>query len=179
MQVRITLAALAALAIIPPLAGCAGMTQASGPTATVKLEPTRGNTTAGTVTFQQQGDQVTVLVKVEGLKAGQEHGFHIHDKGDCSSGDGMSAGGHFNPGAKPHGPPDSADHHAGDMPALKADAQGRADARFTLAGVTIGSGTADIVGRGLIVHAMPDDYRTQPTGNSGARIACGVILRAP
>jgi len=174
MQFRFTGAALAAAAL---LAGCAGAMQPSGPTATAKLEPTRGNTTAGTVTFQQQGDQVIVVAKVEGLKPGQDHGFHIHEKGDCSSGDGMSAGGHFNPAAKPHGPPDSTEHHAGDMPALKADAQGRAEVKFTLVGVAIGSGAADIVGRGLIVHAMPDDYRTQPTGNSGARIACGVITR--
>ena len=177
MQFRFTMTALAAVAIIAMIAGCAGMMQPAGPLASVKLEPTRGNATAGTVTFQQQGEQVIVVAKVEGLNPGQEHGFHIHDKGDCSSGDGMSAAGHFNPGSKPHGPPDSAEHHAGDMPALKADAQGRADIKFTLTGVSIGSGAADIVGRGLIVHAMPDDYRTQPTGNSGARIACAVIAR--
>lgn len=159
------------------LAGCAAM-QGSGPTALAKLEATRGNTATGTVTFQQQGDQVSVHARIEGLKPGQEHGFHIHEKGDCSSGDGMSTGGHFNPGGKPHGAPD-ADHHAGDLPALKADAQGRADVKYSIGGIGIGSGSADIVGKGLIVHAMPDDYRTQPTGNSGARIACGVITRQP
>jgi Cu-Zn family superoxide dismutase len=88
----------------------------------------------------------------------------------------MSTGGHFNPTGKPHGPQD-ADHHVGDLPALKADANGRADARFHVTGVTVGSGVTDIVGKGLIVHAMPDDYRTQPTGNAGGRIACGVITR--
>ncbi|HJW11641.1 MAG TPA: superoxide dismutase family protein, partial [Albitalea sp.] len=88
--------------------------------------------------------------------------------------DGMSAGGHFNPSAKPHGPQDG-EHHAGDMPALKADANGNANAAFQLSGVSLGSGTADLAGHGLIVHAQPDDYKTQPTGNSGGRIACGVI----
>ena len=118
-----------------------------------------------------------VHVKVEGLKAGQAHGLHIHEKGDCSSGDGMSTGGHFNPTGKPHGPQDSSERHAGDLPALQADAQGRAELRLRIAGIAVGSGAADIVGKGLIVHALPDDYRTQPTGNAGARIACAVIVR--
>jgi len=165
---------LLTLALATTLAGWAGMAHAQGPMAVAKLEATRGNATTGAVTFQQQGDHVMVHAKVEGLKPGQEHGFHIHEKGDCSSGDGMSTGGHFNPGAKPHGPPD-AEHHAGDMPSLKGDAQGRADVKFRLTSVSIGSGAADIVGKGLIVHAMPDDYRTQPTGNAGARLACAVI----
>jgi superoxide dismutase, Cu-Zn family len=168
----------ATLAVAASLAGCAGMLPGSGPTATAKLEATRGNGASGMVSFQQQGEHTMVQARLEGLKPGQEHGFHIHEKGDCSSGDGMSTGGHFNPGVKPHGAPDG-EHHAGDLPALKADAQGRADVKFRLTGVSIGSGAADIVGKGLIVHAMPDDYKTQPTGNSGARIACGVIARQP
>jgi Cu-Zn family superoxide dismutase len=169
--------ALAALVGAVSLAGCAGMKPA-GPTATAKLEATRGNATTGVVTFQQQGEHMIVHAKVEGLKPGQEHGFHIHEKGDCSSGDGMSTGGHFNPAGKPHGP-QGAERHAGDLPSLKPDAQGRADIKFQVTGVSIGSGAADIVGKGLIVHAMPDDYRTQPTGNAGARIACAVIARQP
>jgi Cu-Zn family superoxide dismutase len=176
VKAHLTGVALAAMAL---LAGCAGAMVDSGPMAMAKLEPTRGNTTTGTVAFRQQGDVVMVDVKVEGLKPGQEHGFHIHEKGDCSSGDGASTGGHFNPAGKPHGPQDSAEHHAGDLPALKADAQGRAEATLRLTGITIGIGATDIVGKGLIVHAMPDDYKTQPTGNSGARIACGVITRQP
>ena len=87
-----------------------------------------------------------------------------------------SAGGHFNPTGKPHGPQD-ADHHAGDLPALKADASGVAELKVELHGLAIGQGATDIVGRGLIVHAQADDYKTQPTGNSGARIACAVIQR--
>ena len=174
MNARLTLAALA----VVTLAGCAGMLHGGGPMATAKLEATRGNATTGTVMFHQRGEQVMVHARIDGLKPGQEHGFHIHDKGDCSSGDGMSTGGHFNPTAKPHGPQDT-DHHAGDLPSLKADANGRADARFHVSGISIGSGAADIVGRGLIVHAMPDDYKTQPTGNAGARLACAVIARQP
>jgi len=170
MKSNTSLAVLAAAAL---LAACGTMGSA-GPKAIATLEPTKGNTAAGTVTFQQKGDRVVVTAKVTGLPPNSEHGFHAHEKGDCSSGDGMSTGGHFNPNGKPHGP-QSADHHAGDMPGLKADANGNAEASFELTGVTIGSGAADLVGRGLIVHAGPDDFKTQPTGNSGARVACGVI----
>ena len=158
------------------VAACAGyQARHSGPMAMAKLEPTRGNSTSGTAMFHQRGDHVMLHVRVSGLKPGAEHGFHIHDKGDCSSGDGMSAGGHFNPTAKPHARHDAAERHAGDLPSLKADAAGRVDVHVQLSGVTIGSGVTDIVGRGLIVHADPDDFKTQPTGNSGARVACGVI----
>jgi Cu-Zn family superoxide dismutase len=126
------------------------------------------------VTYRQEGGNVVVTARVSGLTPGA-HGFHIHDKGDCSAPDATSAGGHFNPTAKPHGSPDHADHHAGDMPQLMADASGNASLSATLAGLTIGDGASNIVGRGVIVHAAPDDFKTQPTGNSGARVACGVI----
>jgi Cu-Zn family superoxide dismutase len=160
------------------LAACGAMPgMGGGPAAVAELQPTRGNSAAGSVRFTQQGDGVRVVADVTGLKPGQEHGFHIHEKGDCSSGDGLSTGGHFNPAGKPHGPQDG-EHHAGDMPALAADSTGHAKANFTLHGVSIGSGPNDIVGKGLIVHTSPDDYRTQPTGNAGARIACGVIAKA-
>ena len=175
MNTRTTCLAVCAAAAM--LAGCAGTMMPAGPMAMAKLEATRGNSAAGMVMFHQMGDKVLVHAKVEGLKAGQEHGFHIHEKGDCSSGDGVSAGGHFNPAGKPHGAHDSAERHAGDLPSLKADAAGRVDVKFELAGIAVGSGAADVVGKGLIVHAMPDDFKTQPTGNSGARIACGVIAR--
>jgi len=156
-------------------------------------EIARGTTPAGLLNKMVRGDETLATVRLiegwtfsqfraelaraEGLKPNQDHGFHIHDKGDCSSGDGVSAGGHFNPAGKPHGAHDSAERHAGDLPSLKADAAGRVDVKFELAGIAVGSGAADVVGRGLIVHAMPDDFKTQPTGNSGARIACGVITR--
>jgi superoxide dismutase, Cu-Zn family len=150
---------------------------AQAQTATATLAPTAGNTAAGTVSFMQHGDKVMVSAKVSGLAPGG-HGFHIHEKGDCSATDGMSAGGHFNPTGKPHGSPDAADHHAGDMPMLQADASGNATLTMELAGVGIGGGMADIVGKAVIVHKDADDYKTQPTGNSGARLACGVINKS-
>jgi superoxide dismutase, Cu-Zn family len=171
MKLVISLIAAAMIA-----AGCAS-TVPAGPRATAKLEPTKGNAANGTVTFTQKGDKVVVDAKVAGLAPGS-HGFHIHEKGDCSSGDGMSAGGHFNPRGKPHAMPSTADRHAGDMPMLVADAAGNATLVVELDVITIGGGDTDIVGRGLIVHKDPDDFTTQPTGNSGARVACGVITRS-
>ena len=136
---------------------------------------TRGNTTAGTVQFAQTGDVVKVSGTITGLKPGAEHGFHIHEKGDCSSGDGMSAGGHFNPGGKPHGHHGKGEHHTGDLPSLKADANGTVSFNFESRSIRVGSTANDIVGKGLIVHRDPDDYTTQPTGNAGPRLACAVI----
>jgi Cu-Zn family superoxide dismutase len=144
--------------------------------AVARLEPTKGNATAGSVTFTQKGDKVVIEAKVSGLTPGG-HGFHIHEKGDCSSGDGMSAGGHFNPTGKPHGNPSVADHHTGDLTMLVADASGNVSLSMELGAMTIGGGATDIVGKAVIVHKDPDDYTTQPTGNSGARVACGVIAK--
>jgi Cu-Zn family superoxide dismutase len=143
--------------------------------ASAALQSTKGNKTFGEATFEEAGGKVRVIVFAQGLKPGQEHGFHIHEAGDCSSGDGMSAKGHFNPLGKPHGNPSSAERHAGDLPSLKADKGGRAKLDVTVDSITLRPGPTSIIGRGVIIHADPDDYRTQPTGNAGARLACGVI----
>lgn len=170
---RFALAACAAAV----LAACQTMGMGGGPSATAELQPTKGNSTAGTITFTQSGDKVRVAGDVRGLRPNQEHGFHIHEVGDCSSGDGMSTKGHFNPNNKPHAHPGTAERHAGDMPALKADANGNARIDTTLDIITVNPGATSVVGRGLIVHAAPDDYKTQPTGNAGARLACAIINR--
>jgi len=156
------------------LAACASM-PGGGPGATASLKPTQGNTASAMVGFQQMKAAVLVTVDAQGLPPGQ-HGFHIHEKGDCSAPDGTSAGGHFNPTGQPHGDPGKGEHHAGDIPMLEADANGNAHLETRLEGLTIGSGPTDIVGRAVIIHVAPDDYHTQPTGNSGARVACGVIV---
>lgn len=160
------------------LASCSSLPSGSGPSARANLEPTKGSAARGEVTFQQTGMAVRVAGRVSGLKPNAEHGFHVHEKGDCSSGDGMSTGGHFNPGGKGHGHHAGAERHAGDMPNIKADSYGNAEIRFDVPGLTIGSGAADIVGKGLIVHRDPDDYKSQPAGNAGPRIACAVITRS-
>ena len=158
------------------LSGCA--TQMDGPSAFARLSPTKGNATTGMVTFKTLGSKVWVTAEIQGLKPNAEHGFHVHEKGDCSSGDGMSTGGHFNPNGQAHGAHGSNAHHAGDLPSLRADMNGNAKISFETSSITIDSGAADIVGRGLIVHRDPDDYQTQPTGNAGPRLACAVIVKA-
>ena len=143
--------------------------------ANAQLQPTKGNKTFGEATFEQLNGKVRVTIFVQGLKPGQEHGLHIHEAGDCSSGDGMSAKGHFNPHGKPHAHPSSGERHAGDLPSLKANKGGRAKVEADVDIITVAPGAASIVGRAVIVHADPDDFKTQPTGNAGARLACGVI----
>ena len=167
---------LPCIAIAALFAGCASMSP-SGPSAVANLAPTTGNTAKGTVTFTQKGDKVIIHAMVSGLAAGT-HGFHIHEKGDCSSGDGTSAGGHFNPLGKPHSYPTVEDRHAGDMPMLAADTSGNAVLDGELDVITIGAGATDIVGKAVIVHKDGDDFKTQPTGNAGARVACGVIRKS-
>ena len=164
------------IAIATLLSACASAP--SGPRAGAQLQATTGNSSSGNASFVQAGGKVLVSGEVRGLKPNAEHGFHVHEKGDCSSGDGMSTGGHFNPAGAPHGNHDTGIHHAGDLPSLKADASGVARFSFESSTIAVGSGANDIVGKGLIVHRDPDDYKTQPTGNAGPRLACAVISRS-
>jgi superoxide dismutase, Cu-Zn family len=167
--------AIAVLALAGCAAGDSMHGQGSGRVAFASLTPTQGSTVQGLVVFHEEaGGRLMVHARVSGLKANAEHGFHVHETGSCASPDGMSAGGHFNPDGKPHGPQGAA-HHVGDLPSLKADASGKADQRFTVTGPTVSAGAASVVGKAVIVHAQPDDYATQPTGNAGGRIGCGVI----
>jgi Cu-Zn family superoxide dismutase len=170
-----TLAAGACGAVLL-LAGCIAP-RPQGVTATADLEPTRGNRVNGSVRFVQVGDVVRVSGTVRGLAPNSEHGFHIHETGDCSGGDAMRAGGHFNPRSGQHGHFGMAGTHAGDLPSLHADATGVATFSAEAHLFTVGSGEADIVGRSLVVHQDADDYISQPAGNSGARLACAVIVR--
>jgi superoxide dismutase, Cu-Zn family len=114
------------------------------------------------------------------LPPDSELGFHIHERGDCSAPDGSSAGEHFNPTDQQHGHPDSKARHGGDMVNLKSNAQGIAQVDLVVEGVSLHEGRpTDVLGKALVVHAKPDDYKSQPAGNSGDRIACGVITVQP
>ncbi|MEO5844827.1 MAG: superoxide dismutase family protein [Caldimonas sp.] len=166
----------AALPLLAAMLGLGCATTAPPSYVATTLRPTLGNTAAGTVWFIADGAEVRIRGRISGLTPNQEHGFHVHEKGDCSSGDGMSSGGHLNPTGKPHGPP-GGERHAGDLPALKADAAGNATIDSRVRGQP--AGPNEFAGKALIVHLSADDYTTQPTGNSGARIACGVIAAAP
>ena len=144
------------------------------PTATTTLAPMSGQTANGTVTFTQNADgTVQVNVRLTGVPAGL-HGFHVHEKGDCGN-DGNAAGMHFNPMTTAHGAPSDPQHHAGDFGNVEADANGNVNESRTLNGFTVEPGPTSVVGRAVILHASPDDLKTQPTGNAGARIACGIV----
>ena len=158
----------------PPAAPTRPQPPASAAVANVQQLSASGVT--GTVTFARRGTQITVTLDLRGLRPGG-HGLHIHERGDCSAADGSSAGGHFNPTNMQHGNPASGPHHAGDLPMITADRNGRARLTTRISGVTLDQGDNAIIGRAVVVHADPDDYTTQPAGNSGTRIACGVITR--
>ena len=166
-----------AVSVLALAAGCQSI-PADAPRAGASLQPTKGSTVRGTANFVQFGGKVRVTASLSGLKPNSQFGFHIHEAGDCSSGDGMSAKGHFNPQAKPHGHHSTLERHAGDMPNLQSDAAGNASLEADLDIITVAPGPTGIVGRGLIVHVQPDDYRSQPVGNAGARSACAVIQRS-
>ena len=137
------------------------------------LSPTQGNHVTGIVTFYQFADGVKIVADVSGLQPGQ-HGFHIHEWGDCSAADGSSAGGHFNPSHEQHGALDASHHHAGDLSNIVADANGKAHYEGVSKDIQL-NGADSIIGRSVIVHTSADDLHTQPTGNSGSRVVCGVI----
>jgi len=155
------------------LSACASM-EPDGPTAVAMVRPASGSQVRGEAKFTQVGSRVRVTAEITGLSPGA-HGFHIHEKGDCSAADGMSTGGHFNPQNKKHGAPDTPDRHAGDLGNLTADQSGKATLTMMVDGISVGKGMDGVIGRGLIVHANADDLKTDPTGNAGGRYGCGVI----
>jgi len=137
------------------------------------LNPTKGNDVSGTVTFIQTMQGIKVIADLNGLSVGS-HGFHIHEFGDCSATDGTSAGGHFNPEGHDHAGLDAEMNHIGDLGNLVADENGHAHLEFTTSQIQF-NGANSIIGRSIIVHAQADDLKSQPTGNAGARVACGTI----
>jgi superoxide dismutase, Cu-Zn family len=167
---RLATAFAAALA----LGACASGSTSGRSYIAVSLDSRSGSQVTGVVQLTRRGDRIRLRATVRGLEPKSEHGFHIHEKGDCSAADAMSTGGHFNPGGRRHGRHGSAEHHAGDLPSLKADSKGVARVDVDLSSLAW-DGEQGIKGRALIVHAKPDDFTTQPTGNAGARVACAVI----
>lgn len=138
------------------------------------ISPTKGNNVTGMVAFTVVPGGVKIVADVEGLTPGK-HGFHIHEKGDCGAHDASSAGGHFNPKGLNHGSPEDEDRHVGDLGNLISNAKGYAHYERIDEVISL-SGTDSIVGRSIIVHADEDDFTTQPTGNAGGRVGCGLIV---
>lgn len=170
---RLRSSLLAALTL--PLAGCVTL-GIGAPVADAVFVARSGGTVAGTITLRETARGLRLRGEIRGLKPNGEHGFHIHEKGDCSAPDAMSAGGHFNPDGLAHGRPSQGPHHAGDLLNLRANANGIARVDQRIEGVTLTAGPRSVAGRSLVVHRDPDDYASQPAGNSGPRIGCAVIV---
>ena len=179
---------LVAAAMAVGLAACASPTMTSRSStsprdaastvqeATANLASASGSLVSGRLMLMPMGDGVHIRGELGGFMPGSSHGFHLHETGDCSAADASSAGGHFNPGVQPHGRAGQGPHHAGDADNVVADARGVAKVDVHVRGLRLGGGGAtDAVGRAVIAHAAADDYRSQPAGNAGARVACGVI----
>lgn len=138
------------------------------------IHPTEGNKATGTVTFTKVNEGVRIQAELKGLKKQGKHGFHIHEKGDCTAADGTSAGGHFAPRDNKHGGPTDDVRHVGDMGNIKVDKNGNATLNYVDSDIKL-NGPHSIVGRGIIVHKGEDDLESQPTGAAGPRAGCGVI----
>lgn len=151
----------------------------TGRSATANVEPRSNSSVSGTVIFAELRDnRVDVAIDLKGLDPNSTHGFHVHEKGDCNATDASSAGGHFNPTGAPHGAMSDAQHHAGDFGNIVAGANGEVHTHVVVNFISLDKGDNAVVGRSVVVHADPDDLKTQPSGNSGKRIGCGVVAMA-
>lgn len=151
-------------------------TEPAAASASAALAARSGSKVSGTLEFRAEAESVHIVGKISGVEPDSTHGFHLHETGDCSAEDATSAGPHFNPAGHAHGHPGQGEHHAGDIPNLVADANGDIAVDVVVPGVSLrDGGEGDIAGRAIVLHATADDYASQPAGNSGARIACGVI----
>ncbi|HET6655765.1 MAG TPA: superoxide dismutase family protein [Gammaproteobacteria bacterium] len=140
------------------------------------IHPAADHDVHGVVHFTTEPDGgVHVSGTLHGLQPDSRHGFHVHQYGDCSAEGFSSAGGHYNPQNHPHGSPQSPEHHAGDFGNITADAQGDVHLDMTVHGVTIDGEHNPIIGRAVIVHENADDLKSQPSGDAGSRIGCGVV----
>ncbi|MBA3686974.1 MAG: superoxide dismutase family protein [Planctomycetes bacterium] len=139
------------------------------------VQPTAGNACAGVVRFSEREGHVLIVADISGLSPNARHAVHIHEFGDASSVDGLSAGGHYNPEGHPHGGLDHDERHAGDLGNLMADGNGVCHVEISVTNCSIGGARNPILGRSLVIHAKEDDLVTQPSGNAGPRIAVGVI----
>ena len=153
-------------------AATAATPAAGAASAHVRLASATGSSVKGELTVSNEGDAVHVRGDITGLVPGKEHGFHVHEFGKCDLPDFKSAGEHFNPTKAAHG------EHLGDLPNAKAHESGHATVDVLVKGPSLvdkDGAPTEIMGKALVVHAMPDDYKTQPSGGSGDRVACGVI----
>ena len=167
---------LGAAAVLALAAACATTSSApQGAQARAVIEPRSGSTTTGTATFTERPTGgVQVEIHVENAPPGT-HGLHIHERGDCSAPDASSAGGHFNPGGMPHAGPSELKRHAGDLGNIEVEANGKGHLEIVSDLLTVRPGPNSVVGKAVVFHEKRDDLASQPTGDAGGRLGCGVI----
>jgi Cu-Zn family superoxide dismutase len=189
-----TLALMSSLAMIGAFAACGGShepdpavepmavepieepaPEPAAASASTELQGREGSGISGRITFTASTDGVTYTAEVSGLSGAGSHGFHIHETGDCSAADFTSAGGHFNPTGAIHGGPNDSEHHAGDLGNIESGADGAGTLSGSSAMLSVDDGANSVVGRAVILHEGQDDLTSQPTGDAGGRLACGVI----
>lgn len=188
MTIRTSAALVLACALAGSLTACAGTAPEHeamahdhaaalhGPMlAIAHVMPTQGNAARGTVRFEQIEVGVRITGEISGLRPNSLHAFHLHEFGDCSAPDGTSAGGHYNPDGHQHAGPDAPAHHAGDFGNLQADASGTARVDLVSDDLSVSGPRNPVLGRSVVIHAQADDLVTQPTGNAGGRIGCGIV----
>ncbi len=174
---RSTWAALGLTAALATVSACAS--SKPDPTALAIIEPKSGSNVSGKVVFTQlPSGETRVEATIQNATPGK-HGFHIHEKGDCSAADATSAGGHFNAAGNPHAGPSDARRHNGDFGNIEIGADGKGTMKMTTNMLTVLPGPDSVVGKAVIFHDKEDDLKTQPTGNAGARFGCGVVVETP
>ena len=180
--VVVALFAVAALACAPaeeevaPVVEEIGVEPEAAPVVAVAvLQPREDKQVSGTVTFTQRGGLVEVAAEVVGVEGPGLRGFHLHEHGDCSAADFTSAGDHFDPHGGHHGPPSDPEGHAGDFGNIEIREDGSGSLVLLTDQLTVEPGPASVVGRAVILHEQADDLETQPTGDAGGRVACGVV----
>ena len=169
---------LSVIVVIAVIIGCKTSSTNDSKKLLLNFEPKSNSTVSGTARFFEKNGKVTFEAKISGLKPGI-HAIHIHEKSDCSSADGSSAGGHWNPTFKKHGKWGVGEYHKGDIGNFTADKNGNGTITLTTDEwcIDCGDQTKDVLGKALIVHEGSDDFVTQPTGNSGGRVACSAIIK--
>ncbi|MGE5413690.1 MAG: superoxide dismutase family protein [Syntrophomonadaceae bacterium] len=176
---RVTRAALGLAAALAGAGAGACASSKPDPTALAIIEPKSGSSVTGKVVFTQlPSGETKAEAWIQNATPGK-HGFHIHEKGDCSAADATSAGGHFNAAGNPHASPTDAAHHNGDFGNIEIGADGKGHMEIKTNMLTILPGPNSVVGKSVIFHEKEDDLKTQPTGNAGARFGCGVVIETP
>lgn len=156
--------------------GSPGAGDTTATRAIARISPVGDGSVEGVISFSSDMSTVQISGQLAGLEPGK-HGFHIHENGDCGGDNAEAAGGHFNPSGNPHGSPDddADEHHAGDFGNIVANSEGMARVNFSDSEISLSEDANNVIGKAIVVHSGEDDLSTQPSGDAGNPVACGVI----